>query len=115
PGLSHFEINPPSTTSVSPVMYEPASLANKSAGPINSFGSPQRSRIVVFANSAFSVAVSRFIGRSVKHGPGAKQLTVMPKGPRSIAHPLAKPMSADFVAEYGARPPFDTNPMIDEI
>src|SRR5207253_1025610 len=95
----HFVKKPPSTTRVCPVMYEPASLDNSRAGPINSFGSPQRSSTVIFANSAFSAGERSFIGRSVKNGPGAMQLTVIPNGPRSMAQPLAKPTSAVLVAE----------------
>ena len=38
-------------------------------------------------------------GRSVRNGPGAMQLTVMPKGPRSLALARARPRSALLVAE----------------
>ena len=38
-------------------------------------------------------------GKSVRNGPGAMQLTVMPNGPSSSASARARPMRAAFVAE----------------
>src|SRR3989440_12456123 len=70
---------------------------------------------VVAANSCFSFSDSRLIGRSVRNGPGATQLTVMPNSPRSRAVARANPSNADLVAEYTFRFSFDTNPITDEM
>ncbi len=44
-------------------------------------------------------SVRRLAGRSVRNGPGARQLTVMPKPPRSFALARARPVMALLVAE----------------
>ena len=41
---------------------------------------------------------------SVSTGPGATLLTVMPRGPRSRASPLTRPVSADLLIAYTAAP-----------
>jgi hypothetical protein len=94
-----FTIVPPSTTGQAPVMSLPASLANSSTGPASSSRLPKRPNAVRSANF-WRVSSVKFVSvSSVKKGPGAMQLTVMPNWPRSMAHARARPKRALLVAE----------------
>jgi hypothetical protein len=52
---------------------------------------------------------------SVKKGPGAMQLTVMPNGPRSSALARVRPNRALLVAEYTLRSGIEVKAKIDEM
>src|SRR5438552_2969629 len=85
------------------------------AGPTNSSGRPHRPNAVRSENTFFSASDRIDIGMSVRNGPGARQFTVTPHGPRSRADARHRPTSAAFVAEYAFRFSFDTRPMMLEM
>ena len=54
-------------------------------------------------------------GRKVgQEWPGARQLTVMPKAPRSLAPARVRPINPLFVAEYALRPAAEVRPRIED-
>ena len=84
---------------VVPEMWLPAVSISEKSGSGQLARCGQRRSPARTANCSFSSSERRFMGRSVKNGPGAMQFTVTPNGPRSIALARASPMRPVLVAQ----------------
>src|SRR5436190_7338008 len=95
--------NPPSTTSISPVIKLAASDARKTAAPANSSTLPKRPIGVRIRNSwPRGVSSSSFSFNAVRKTPGAIAFTLTPCFAHSIARDFVSDPTAALLAEYAA-------------
>src|SRR5436190_8574754 len=101
-GYTTLLINPPSTCTTQPVMYDARSearkttmLANSSGVPIRPMGMSAVERVAIHSSTLLPARVARSFWcprkRSVRIRPGRTMLTVMPSRPSSLASVLNIP------------------------
>jgi hypothetical protein len=86
---------PPSTARSDPVTKLASGLASHATIDATSSGRPWRGRAMKPCSDLPKSVSAGFM--SVSTGPGSTLLTVMPRGPRSRARPLTRPVRADLL------------------